>query len=542
MLHRRLKSLLNSTEIPSISTIFIETHSSEDASTYHAREAAYQQELSFAQEKVKNYYENTNKFTAAWKTDQERDLQRKFDNYREDLERKNKVRDKETEASASKIEVLSQALHTAKYENASLMRRIYEASREISFLKRKSDVKMAQFAVPEIVPPPGQIAEELVDIHMASPIYAEQAYTYPITQGLNFSIQDGSSIKLTEAEAQRAAIEILFPDPPHPPEPPQVVPSPPVTITPAASATPAPRNLNVRSPLLQGFGSVNSDSDSNSGPRVAGLGGQTGADPSVSFMDPHIPSGIATNPLTGPILTTPAGFATDLAKNSNGKKLCIYFLRGNCKAADKCAFSHGDISEWKIKPDQTNTLASASANNSRGMRTRTPCSYYNKLRGCKDGDRCRFLHEPSPTGRNKPVKTPSPTPTDRKNGSLSGHRKICRFHNLPSGCKHGDKCPNIHESVSNKKTRPAGKVPSPASADRGNVKDKWNGRKVREYYNTSTGCLLSSNACQGIYEGPKQSRSTLKIPAAFRINNPIPQTTYTEKPGPKDNYPDDEVT
>ncbi|KAJ3325818.1 hypothetical protein HDU76_013068 [Blyttiomyces sp. JEL0837] len=58
------------------------------------------------------------------------------------------------------------------------------------------------------------------------------------------------------------------------------------------------------------------------------------------------------------------------------------------------------------------------------------CRFLGTNRGCKDGDKCPFVHDPTVSGNVKIKVTP---------------RGVCHFFNTPKGCRNGDACPFLHQ-------------------------------------------------------------------------------------------------
>ncbi|ORY40814.1 hypothetical protein BCR33DRAFT_740196 [Rhizoclosmatium globosum] len=59
------------------------------------------------------------------------------------------------------------------------------------------------------------------------------------------------------------------------------------------------------------------------------------------------------------------------------------------------------------------------------------CSFFNSKRGCRNGDKCKHLHERIKAESEKKVEDPEA-------------QNVCRFFNSKRGCRNGDKCKSLH--------------------------------------------------------------------------------------------------
>ncbi|KAJ3072364.1 hypothetical protein HDU99_002208, partial [Rhizoclosmatium hyalinum] len=59
------------------------------------------------------------------------------------------------------------------------------------------------------------------------------------------------------------------------------------------------------------------------------------------------------------------------------------------------------------------------------------CSFFNSKRGCRNGDKCKHLHERIKAESDKMVEDPVA-------------QNVCRFFNSKRGCRNGDKCKSLH--------------------------------------------------------------------------------------------------
>jgi RNA-binding protein NOB1 len=96
---------------------------------------------------------------------------------------------------------------------------------------------------------------------------------------------------------------------------------------------------------------------------------------------------------------------------------------------------HGSSDHLKESPEMTATVT-RDANGRIVSGAQYPCKFFGTSMGCKYGDECKFIHDPSLV------------PADGAGDADAEKRKVaipCKFFATPEGCKNGDACPFVHE-------------------------------------------------------------------------------------------------
>ncbi|KAI9329282.1 hypothetical protein BDR26DRAFT_29393 [Obelidium mucronatum] len=113
-----------------------------------------------------------------------------------------------------------------------------------------------------------------------------------------------------------------------------------------------------------------------------------------------------------------------------------------------------DFSEMGTAVSETTTGTSAAANSG----VAAVCTFFNSKRGCRNGVKCKALHEKIPKEDSKlnasnhgsstasPVVAKSTAAAAAASSLSSGNSPgVCRFFNSKQGCRNGDRCKLVHE-------------------------------------------------------------------------------------------------
>lgn len=144
-----------------------------------------------------------------------------------------------------------------------------------------------------------------------------------------------------------------------------------------------------------------------------------------------------TDPRSGMLICAPIGqhYSLPVEEPVAPKKTCWYYNTSEgCRNTD-CPFEHVDTAPTSTAPTSTAPVSAK------------VCSYYNSEEGCRNGSKCKFLHVDTAPTTTASSTAPSYAPhsTSHSAPHSAPRVKICSYYKSEQGCRNGSKCKFLHQ-------------------------------------------------------------------------------------------------
>ena len=180
----------------------------------------------------------------------------------------------------------------------------------------------------------------------------------------------------------------------------------------------------------------------------------------------------------------------------------------------------------KVQPENTNTgKQHGQVKRKENTTTTTPCRFFNKKRGCRYKDKCRFLH----VARSKAIDENNEQSFKEAGGIAP---QPCFFFNKRNGCRNGEKCRYAH--IKQPKCQKPSCDSKQCSLDHKTDSKTNNNRSTKDikttcrFFNTNNGCRNGTN-CRFLHTTTQTKQVSTDNFLPISTENKPPDIQYTMK-------------